>query len=482
MAWIVPAGARTQWILWLNGAAGAGKSAIGRSIVELCSARDIPIARFFFFRTDRRRNNITPVVATLAYQLLQLMPDLSAIITDRVRVNPLIFSLSLSTQFKSLIFEPLERLYRESSFSKPVVLLFDGVDECNDLNNEQEELIRIVGEFVVAHAIPVVAFFGSRAESQLKSAFRLPAVARSLLQLPLDNHYLPDNDIRLFVNDSFDKIKATHSFAHLLPLEWPTRADVEGIVDKSSGQFIYASVAMNFISDKRKHPGQQLDIIRGLRPSGRLAPFAQLDLLYHQIFAQVEDLACVTLILATLIFGADSHLASPKYFERRFGMEEVDVHVALGDLVAVVSCEPHAVKFLHASLPDFLLDRNRSGKYYIDRAAWSARLAETIIRHVQFKNDAPGMLTRLMLFDLGLYDLTFENEAKLLHLVSGYLAHADPTPELRKSILAFHLDQLYCDQYLDVAPVSFFLILYCCNYLDRLQKLVRTLLVGVQLS
>ena len=86
------------------------------------------------------------------------------------------------------------------------------------------------------------------------------------------------------------------------------------------------------------------------------------------------------------------------------------------------------------------------------------------------------------MFDLGLYDLTFENEAKLLHLVSGYLAHADPTPELRKSILAFHLDQLYCDQYLDVAPVSFFLILYCCNYLDRLQKLVRTLLVGVQLS
>ncbi len=36
MNWIILMVARTQWILWLNGAAGAGKSAIGRSIVDLC--------------------------------------------------------------------------------------------------------------------------------------------------------------------------------------------------------------------------------------------------------------------------------------------------------------------------------------------------------------------------------------------------------------------------------------------------------------
>ncbi|KJA29536.1 hypothetical protein HYPSUDRAFT_31449 [Hypholoma sublateritium FD-334 SS-4] len=59
---------RTQWILWLNGAAGAGKSAIGRSIVEYCLSLDIPIARFFFFRTDSARNTSKPIVATLVYQ------------------------------------------------------------------------------------------------------------------------------------------------------------------------------------------------------------------------------------------------------------------------------------------------------------------------------------------------------------------------------------------------------------------------------
>ncbi len=49
MDWIVLAFTSLQFVLWLNGAAGAGKSAIGRSIVELCTQRDIPIVRFFLF-------------------------------------------------------------------------------------------------------------------------------------------------------------------------------------------------------------------------------------------------------------------------------------------------------------------------------------------------------------------------------------------------------------------------------------------------
>ncbi len=64
MGWIEQQTAiRTQWMLWLNGAAGAGKSAIARSIVALCLAQNIIIARFFFFRTDAARNSLQSVVA-----------------------------------------------------------------------------------------------------------------------------------------------------------------------------------------------------------------------------------------------------------------------------------------------------------------------------------------------------------------------------------------------------------------------------------
>ncbi|KJA16981.1 hypothetical protein HYPSUDRAFT_103416, partial [Hypholoma sublateritium FD-334 SS-4] len=110
MNWIILTLTRVQWVLWLNGAAGAGKSAIARSIVDLCIQRNIPIARFFFFRTDSTRNTIKPLVATLIHQLIRSMPDLEPIIIPRIKSDPLIFTKSLKTQFEFLIFGPLREL------------------------------------------------------------------------------------------------------------------------------------------------------------------------------------------------------------------------------------------------------------------------------------------------------------------------------------------------------------------------------------
>ena len=50
---------RKTWILWLNGAAGAGKSAIMQSIVEqLLRYSIVAVASFFFSRGDATRNTI----------------------------------------------------------------------------------------------------------------------------------------------------------------------------------------------------------------------------------------------------------------------------------------------------------------------------------------------------------------------------------------------------------------------------------------
>lgn len=51
---------------------------------------------------------------------------------------------------------------------------------------------------------------------------------------------------------------------HFLEHDWPAEAVVQEIVDKLSGQFIYASVVMNFISSARSHPAHQ-DALRTSR-------------------------------------------------------------------------------------------------------------------------------------------------------------------------------------------------------------------------
>ncbi len=187
---------------------------------------------------------------------------------------------------------------------------------------------------------------------------------------------MPDADIRLFLDDSFSKIKATHHFRHLLPRAWPAPAVVEEVVNKSSGQFIYASVVIKFISASDLHPAQQLDIIRGLRPSGNLTPFAQLDALYRHIFSRVRDIDLVFLILAWRIFTV-KHFRMLR-IERGallLGIEKSDVFIALAALNSVVQCEDEEIHFLHASLPDFLLDRARSQAYYLDISTWTSRLS-----------------------------------------------------------------------------------------------------------
>ena len=191
MNWItIQTAMRVQWILWLNGAAGAGKSAIGRSIVALCLEQTVPIAQFFFFRTDSTRNNLKPVVATLVHQLMETIPELRLII--------------------------------------------------------------------------------------------------------------------IFLNDSFETIKSTHPFGdELRRRNWPAQADIDDIMHRASRKFIYASVVIRFISAVHQHPAQLLEIVRGLRPTGNLMPFAQLGALYRYIFSQVVDIQATSLVLAWEMFTLD---------------------------------------------------------------------------------------------------------------------------------------------------------------------------------
>ncbi len=429
MNWIVLAVARIQWVLWLNGAAGAGKSAIGRSIVDLCLQRDIPITRFFFFRTDPKRNNVKPLVATLVYQLLQYMPDLKPIIISRIESDPLIFNKSLKTQFEFLIFGPLRKLQRNSVNLPILVILLDGVDECDD-RDDQASLIRIISDLVGSGSFPAVAFFGSRAEDQISRVFRSPTVSAITRQLALDDTYLPDNDIRLFLNDSFNEIKITHSFAALIDKNWPTESDVHEVVEKSSGQFIYAAVVIKFLSMLDEHPEHQLKIVRGLRPRGALTPFAQLDALYQHILSRVRDLNATSRILAWAILKKRENLSDCAIF---FRTSIDDIYVALAPLKSVVDHTGDGfIKFLHASLPDFLLDKERSLEYYIDRSTWSNHLAVTAFEIVKLKGHL-GKPTSTWLYTQSFLTIGFEGFIPS----DMYLTEAGDSIELRDLVLSY---------------------------------------------
>ncbi|KJA20941.1 hypothetical protein HYPSUDRAFT_763649 [Hypholoma sublateritium FD-334 SS-4] len=310
--WIVGNVQREAWIAWFNGAAGAGKSAICQSIAEICIQRGIKVASFFFFRADNTRNTIDPLVATLAYQIIQLLPDTKTHIVEAIEGNPLIFEQSFEAQLDTLIVRPL-CLLQVSDPALQLLLIIDGVDECNG-ENTQMNLIRTLEKFLSTKNRPFIVLFSSRCENHIQMAFNSRGMNGILTQLPLDDNYQSEEDILCFLNDSFDEIKQTHPFGKSLDDHWPLPAHVDEIVEKSSGQFIYASVVIGFISNPSSNPSVRLDIIRGLRPSGRLTPFAQLDALYRHILSRTFARLWISLTLKMLTHRVSRplwHLSSP---------------------------------------------------------------------------------------------------------------------------------------------------------------------------
>lgn len=379
--WITTEPLRTSWILWLNGAAGAGKTAIAQSIAELCIVRSILVASFFFFRADGKRNTTDLLVTTLVYQLIQLVPDTKEIIERAIESNPLIFEQSLDAQFEELLLEPLRRVHftgHVSASHSKMLLIIDGIDECEGEDN-QTILLHLIFKVIRSPNCPFIIIVASRAEVHIKMAFNSMKASDILLRLPLDDNYLADQDIHIFVADKFADIKRTHPYNYLLDSDWPPPVLALEIVRKASGQFIYASAAMKFISLPRSHPARQLEIIHGLRTPGLSTPFAQLDILYRRIFSMVQDLELVFSILAYTILRKRSTISFIAHF---YNILEVDVRLALVDLSSVINCEKGTIRFLHASLPDFLLDRTRSQQYHLCIRTWSTRLAISWLTNV----------------------------------------------------------------------------------------------------
>ncbi|KAF8954040.1 hypothetical protein BDZ97DRAFT_1928995 [Flammula alnicola] len=356
MEWIQNSENRDAWIMWLNVLQGRG---------------------------NPTRNSVEPLIATLAYQLALTFPDTQHLISRAIDRDPLVFETSFESQLSSLIIEPLREIRSLSDGSNnvapPFLIIIDGLDEC-DGREVQINIIYTIADALRDKDLPILFLITSRPEKQITMAFNSRKVPNLLERLPLDDTYLPDKDIRLFLNDKFVEIKMSHPFKHLIDPSWPTEDILNGLVEKSSGQFIYASVVMKFVSSSRRHPVQRLEVIQGIRPPRLDTPFAQLDALYIHIFSCVEDINSTMLVLSYAILGSFKTIPSIELF---LSLAIGDIEVALADLTSIVVIESSSIKFLHASLPDFLLDPARSQKYYIDPPDRYADFAHRWFEHVK---------------------------------------------------------------------------------------------------
>ncbi|KAJ7844795.1 hypothetical protein B0H13DRAFT_1647773 [Mycena leptocephala] len=367
-------------VLWLYGPAGSGKSAIAQSFCKKLDAEGSLGASFFFKRGHPSRGNGNKLFLTIAYQLAVRLPGLSKI----VERDPTILERSLALQLQRLVIEPCQQ-----SLGHSLVIVIDGLDECEG-KDVQQEILRSIGNAV--QQPPRLRFFiASRPEPHIHEMFNDPC---------LDGVHHPKNveqsfsDVRTYLKDEFSRIHGEHqeTMATILT-PWPSPTEIDNLVEKSSGHFIYASTIIKFINDRDFRPTERLDIVMGISnsesPGDDESPFLVLDQLYMQILSQTRPAARPRLLAILAIILLDIRL-DLDHIEQLLELKPGDVPLALRGLHSVLNFEQY-ISFHHASFRDFLENPTRSGIFYVGGQQHRTNLAHQILKAFTYTHRQPSL-------------------------------------------------------------------------------------------
>ena len=295
-------------ILWLRGPAGVGKTAVARTVCETLDEQGRLAGDFFFCRVGGISKANT-LFATIACQLAIAAPDIRQKIQEAFEVDPTVIYKAIDVQLRKLIVEPLLFLFKNHPETLPFVIAIDGLDECQS-RRDQCEIIRILGSVSDAHQppLPVRFIICSRPESWIRAGFDSVAIR----EITLEDDTQAREDIRIYFEDEFGKIfngpqhKSKMSYVQT---PWPSQEELDTLVFRASGQFLYASTVINFISDLHYRPDDRLRVVLAIPTVATQTskPFEDLDRLYVQILSEVPpDLKQRTLdVLASLAIRTD---------------------------------------------------------------------------------------------------------------------------------------------------------------------------------
>ncbi|KAF9071966.1 hypothetical protein BDP27DRAFT_1418543 [Rhodocollybia butyracea] len=410
-------------IRWLYGPAGAGKSAIAQTVAEACAKNGTLAGSFFFWRSDPSRNNPQRLFTTLALQIAGAIPGLRAIINSVVIKNPPVLTSSIEVQFNDLILQPWFKVQmhqellgkppsshlcndRKSqypflsspgvdtsrsppSLTRIQIVIIDGLDECSN-SLDQRRILSILGDAMHKHPLPFRILIASRPEPRIKESFNKSGLKTICRWIPLDDDiYRASREIRAFLQDRFREILCNHSHTmEHVARPWPTDNQIEVLVQKSSGHFIYPSTVLKYIDDDGAVPADRLDVVLGIQPlEGAESPFVELDALYHQILstARKKSPKLVHILGAIIVF--QDLMSINEGISRKVLVHLLTVEMkSLGALRAALSglhslfSGPSPVesdlRYCHASFAEFLSNHNRSLEFYINKSNGHDYLAQ----------------------------------------------------------------------------------------------------------
>lgn len=369
-------------IVWINGPAGVGKSAIMQTLAEAESSLDTTFTTLFLSRPNER-DDPQKVFTSLAYGFLMLNLEYQEYIGEKLRHDPTFLTKSMDTQFLRLFITPFLKNYVNIGSQRWIVFL-DGLDECHGAR-EQSRIVELICNSVLHHSTtnPFIWIIASRPEAHLKQSFM--KVKKSIgsyweLEVPVDSDR-SSRDVEHYLHAQFSAIRA--NYPESVPPLWPSERDFLTLARASSGLFALATTLIGYLSrgdpvSRLKHILDMIEKSRNQTVNIQQRPFHMLDLLFTQILSEVPYMLlspCQHLLGYYLLEAAGAFDRKPiplLVASNTLELDQPTTYAALSKLESVLTCPPpdeaehQPIRFHHASFSDFLTDASRSREYHID--------------------------------------------------------------------------------------------------------------------
>ncbi|KAF8965982.1 hypothetical protein BDZ97DRAFT_743750 [Flammula alnicola] len=365
--WVIdPKGAK---VYWMNGMAGTGKTTIVYSLCEWLEENRRLGGNYFCSRISPLCRDVSNIVPSLAYQLAQYSPAFRSTLSKVLEEKPEASKLNVKWQFEKLVQKPMQEA--KTAMPEGVVVVIDALDECDNGDAFRlflETLLKLAAE------LPIKFFVTSRPEPAIREKMLAPGYSRSVLHLHDIEESIVEADIKKFLTEALGSMSPS-----------PSPNEVERLAKLAGKLFIYAATAVRYI-----HPGDPgVNSSARLRTvlemvSGSTKQHDELNELYTSILSaavdpkRLEEQEANDILLTLWTVVCAKEPMTVQTLASLLSLTEEQVRFSLQPLRSILHVQEGVqglVSPFHASFPDYLFDKLRSGEFHCETTQHNGILA-----------------------------------------------------------------------------------------------------------
>ncbi|PCH43972.1 hypothetical protein WOLCODRAFT_74792, partial [Wolfiporia cocos MD-104 SS10] len=367
----------------LSGGAGTGKSTIAYEMARRLETQGRLGASFFFVRGDADLSTTNFVFPTIAYQLARSQPDFAPRIVDACRMHltrgP--DQQNMERQLYDLIVNPLKSISKQHH---PVVIIIDAVDECTEFALERvPRMLHLLLKGVRDLPFPLRILLTTRPELHIETVFSSVDFADAAKPFRLEEipRSQADRDIKFFLKENWTAISSVNPKAANPEI-------IEQLTRRAEGLFIYATTVIRILREDPYHFRTIIDALLSDAPTETAVGLAELDKIYavalekafptEFLDRRVSNRTSLQAVFGAIALLRDHVSPSTMRFLLEVPISDTRSIIARAASVIVYNAQDSdAMRPLHASFPQFLIDENRCRNmtFYVNPGIHHGRIA-----------------------------------------------------------------------------------------------------------